>query len=86
VGSYGAKDRALRGVAAELDAALTDAGVVHDVKEYAEAGHSFLNRHGLGPLSVVERVGGFNYHQASAEDAWGRILRFFDQHLTSSAT
>jgi len=86
VGSYGAKDRALRGAAAELDAALTDAGVVHDVKEYAEAGHSFLNRHGLGPLSVVERVGGFSYHQASAEDAWGRILRFFDQHLTSSAT
>lgn len=84
VGSYGAGDRALRGAATELDAALTGVGVVHDVKEYAGAGHSFLNRHGLGPLAVIERVGGFSYHQASAEDAWGRILRFFDQHLHSS--
>ncbi len=83
MGSYGAKDRALRGAAAGLDAALTDAGVVHDVKEYAEAGHSFLNRHGPGPLSVVERVGGFSYHQASAEDAWGRILRCFDDHVAT---
>ena len=42
VGSYGGKDRALRGAADRLDRALTAAGVVHDVKEYPEAGHSFL--------------------------------------------
>ena len=27
------------------------------------------------------RVAGLSFHQPSAEDAWGRILRFFDAHL-----
>jgi carboxymethylenebutenolidase len=40
-----------------------------------------MNRHNAGPLSVLERVAGFAYHQPSAEDAWQRILRFFDLHL-----
>jgi carboxymethylenebutenolidase len=81
VASYGARDRGFRGAAARLEAALTQAGVEHDVVEYPDAGHSFLNRHGAGPLGVLERVGGFSYHHPSAEDAWGRILRFFDTHL-----
>jgi len=54
---------------------------VHDVKEYPDAGHSFLNRHNAGVLSVLERVAGFAYHQPSAEDAWARITRFFEVHL-----
>ena len=29
----------------------------------------------------VLRVAGVGFHQPSAEDAWGRILRFFDAHL-----
>ena len=45
VGSYGAKDRTLRGAADRLDKALTAVGVEHDVKEYPEAGHAFLNDH-----------------------------------------
>jgi len=45
VGSYGGKDRALRGAADRLDQALTAVGVEHDVKEYPEAGHAFLNDH-----------------------------------------
>jgi carboxymethylenebutenolidase len=45
IGSYGTKDHTLRGAAAKLDAALTAAGVEHDVKEYPLAGHSFLNDH-----------------------------------------
>ena len=81
VASYGRRDLGLRGAAAALESALTDAGVTHDVVEYADAGHSFLNRHNAGPLSVLERVAGFRYHQPSAEDAWGRILRFFAVHL-----
>ena len=83
IGSFGAKDRTLKGAAAKLERALTEAGIDHDVKEYPDAGHSFLNRHGLGPLGILERVGGFSYHEASAEDAWARVLRFFDKHLTS---
>jgi carboxymethylenebutenolidase len=45
IGSYGARDRTLRGAARTLSAALSDAGVEHDVKEYPGAGHSFLNDH-----------------------------------------
>src|SRR5947209_303747 len=42
VGSFGAKDRSLRGAADRLDRALTKNAVPHDVKEYPDAGHSFL--------------------------------------------
>ena len=39
VGSFGAKDRTLRGAAGRLEQALSAAGVDHDVKEYPDAGH-----------------------------------------------
>jgi carboxymethylenebutenolidase len=81
VASYGARDRGLRGTAARLETVLTDLGVPHDVKEYPEAGHSFLNRHNNGPFAVLERIAGFGYHHPSAQDAWARILRFFEVHL-----
>lgn len=81
VASYGKRDRGLRGAADRLAGALAEAGVDHDVKEYPHAGHSFMNRHNAGPFTVLERVAGFGYHQPSAEDAWARILRFFDTHL-----
>ena len=79
--SYGAKDRTLRGTAAKLEAALERAGVEQDVHEYPDAGHSFLNRHDLGPGGALLRVAGIGYHEPSAEHAWGRILRFFEAHL-----
>lgn len=85
VASYGKRDRGLRGAADRLERALTDVGVVHDVREYDGAGHSFMNRHNAGPLAVLERVAGLNYHEPSAEDAWRRILRFFDVHLRQGA-
>ncbi len=81
VASYGKRDRIFRGAAAELEGVLTRVGVTHDVQEYPDAGHSFLNRHNLGPFSALEKVAGLNYHQPSAEDAWARILRFLDEHL-----
>lgn len=84
VASYGKRDLGLRGAAAKLEQVVTELDVVHDVKEYAGAGHSFLNRHNAGPLTVLERVAGFSYHQPSAEDAWRRILQFFDAHLRAS--
>ena len=82
VASYGRRDLVVRGAAADLEKVLTEVGVTHDVVEYPDAGHSFLNRHHAGPLSVLERVAGFSYHQPSAEDAWTRILRFFAVHLS----
>lgn len=85
VGSYGHRDRTLRGAAAALDQALDDQGIPHDVKEYSEAGHSFLDRFNVGPLTVLMRVGGFGYHQPSAQDAWRRIFGFFAEHLGPAA-
>jgi carboxymethylenebutenolidase len=82
VASYGARDRTLPGRAARLQGALEQLGVEHDVKEYPDAGHSFLNRINVGPaLGPLVHIAGFDYHHPSAEDAWRRILDFFDVHL-----
>ncbi|WCH94172.1 dienelactone hydrolase family protein [Streptomyces moderatus] len=84
VASYGARDRTLPGVASRLEAALDRLGVVHDVKEYPEAGHSFLNDAEVGPraLRPLMRVAGIRPHPESAVDAWRRIDDFFTAHLT----
>lgn len=82
VGSFGAKDRTLRGAARKLDAALTGDGIPHDVKEYPEAGHSFLNNHDSVLFAVFGRLMGGGYHEASAEDARRRIVDFFRVHLS----
>lgn len=83
VGSYGGRDRSLKDTAAQLDAALTRAGVVHDVKEYEAAGHAFLNDAMAGPrfLRPILKVAGMGPEPASAEDAWRRIEAFFAEHL-----
>ncbi|MGY1824580.1 dienelactone hydrolase family protein [Geodermatophilus sp. SYSU D00079] len=81
VASYGRRDRVLRGAAERLQGILTRHEVPHDVHEYPDAGHSFMNRHDVGPFAVLERVAGLGYHHPSAEDAWVRILRFLDTHL-----
>jgi carboxymethylenebutenolidase len=87
VASYGRRDPTLRGRSARLEHALTELGVTHDVKEYPDAGHSFLNRINAGPLfSPLVHFVGFDYHHPSAEDAWGRILRFFDEHVRDAGT
>ncbi|WP_249009801.1 dienelactone hydrolase family protein [Conexibacter sp. DBS9H8] len=81
VASYGARDRSLPGRAARLETALQAVGVPHDVKEYPEAGHSFMNRISTGPFGPLMRMVGFNYEHAAAEDAWRRIDDFFEAHL-----
>jgi len=88
IGSFGGRDRTLRGAAGRLERALTDAGVEHDVKEYPAAGHSFLNDYDnsgdktSGLLAVAGKLTpGMGYHEESARDARRRILAFFDAHL-----
>lgn len=88
VASYGGRDRALRGAAARLERALTTAGIEHDVKEYPDANHQFLNDHegagdqAPGLFAVVGRLApGMGYHEESARDARRRILGFFAAHL-----
>ena len=83
VASYGGRDPSLRGAARRLDAALDNAGVTHDVKEYPAASHAFLNDTETGPrvLRSLLRVGGIGPEPDSAKDAWDRIERFFATHL-----
>jgi carboxymethylenebutenolidase len=84
VGSYGGRDRQLRGVAGRIDVVLTEKGVPHDLKEYPNAGHSFLNDAPVGPrlMRPLFSVMGLGPEPASAADAWDRIERFFGQHLS----
>jgi carboxymethylenebutenolidase len=83
VASYGGRDPSLRGAAARLDAALDNAGIPHDVKEYPDASHAFLNDAEAGPrfLRPLLRVAGIGPEPDSAEDAWKRIGLFFATYL-----
>ncbi len=83
VASYGGRDRFLAGAAAQLEYQLTQLGVEHDVMEYPEAGHSFLNDEQSLPwyLAPVLRDAGIGPEPQSAADARARIERFFAHHL-----
>jgi carboxymethylenebutenolidase len=88
VGSFGAKDRTLRGAAARLEHALSALGIEHDVKEYAGAGHGFMNDHeGAGDevpmvMALVARfTPALGYLEEATLDARRRIITFFDGHL-----
>jgi carboxymethylenebutenolidase len=85
VGSFGRKDVTLRGAAEKLERALARNGIPHDVKEYPDAGHGFLDNHAPADVPILMRalrkVLGIGYHGPSADDARGRILAFFDAHL-----
>jgi carboxymethylenebutenolidase len=84
VGSFGARDRTLRGAAGKLQVALEHNGIPHDVKEYPEAGHSFLNEHDSVLFAVAGHLMGGGYDEAAAYDARRRIADFFRTHLTSA--
>jgi carboxymethylenebutenolidase len=84
VASYGAKDRTLKGRAARLEHSLTLNSVAHDVKEYPDAGHGFLNQHDGAPallIAVLGRLMGQGYEEKAARDARARIIAFFDRYL-----
>lgn len=86
VASYGGRDPSLRGAAGQLDAALAAAGIPHDIKEYPNASHAFLNDTEAGPrlLRPLLRVAGIGPEPDSAQDAWQRIELFFATHLQKS--
>jgi carboxymethylenebutenolidase len=68
VGSYPEKDFTAS-AGRVLNEALEKAGVVHDVKIYPNAGHSFFNDRGRA------------YHKEAAADSWARVMGFFGEHL-----
>jgi Dienelactone hydrolase family len=78
VASYGAKDRSLRGAAENLNGILDRLEIDHDVKEYPNAGHGFINDHRDEKIPAVfalmsRFVGGSDFHEPSALDARRRI-------------
>ena len=84
VASYGGRDGTLAGVADKLRDGLERAGVEHDVKEYAEAGHSFMNHSSeTAPRWLKPLTGSMNagFVDTAAADAWDRITRLFDAAL-----
>jgi carboxymethylenebutenolidase len=68
VGSYPEKDFTARSGRA-LERALTEYGIQHDIKIYPGAEHSFFN----------DARG--RYNEEAAEDAWHRVVTFFDEKL-----
>lgn len=83
VANYGGQDRTLQGAAAKLEAALTNLGIEHDVKEFPTAGHAFLNDAPVGPraLRPLMRVMGIKPDPVAAPEAWQRIEDYFATHL-----
>lgn len=80
VASFGAKDPIVKaGSAALLEAALTEACVPHDVKEYPDVGHSYMNSSSVPPS--IRRVLRMAYSGPEAEDSWRRLFSFFGEHL-----
>ncbi|TNC40986.1 dienelactone hydrolase family protein [Mumia zhuanghuii] len=83
VASYGSKDRVVRDGPAQLETALTAAGIEHEVTVYDGAGHGFLNESEGGPRAIqpVLRVTGIGPDSKAASQAWERIGAFFAEHL-----
>lgn len=83
VASYGARDRVFAKFAEPVRHRLEEAGVSHDVRLYADAGHSFMNKpEGHRIIKLLGRpLLALGYRPTEAEDAWRRILAFFARHL-----
>src|ERR1700752_1226071 len=83
VASFGGRDWPLKGAAARLKGALERRQIEHDVKEYPDAGHSFLDEH-KGLIGVLGVVIGASYKNKEAADARARIRAFFSGHLAGT--
>ncbi|HLH63625.1 MAG TPA: dienelactone hydrolase family protein [Ktedonobacteraceae bacterium] len=57
----------------KLEAALQAYNIPHDIKFYPGAKHSFFNEQGS------------RYNHAAAEDAWQRVLAFFNEQIGTKA-
>ena len=54
--------------------------ISNDVKEYPNAGHAFMNRHGTFLFKLL-RYKAIGYNEPAALDAHRRIAAFFHRHL-----
>ncbi|HEU4580852.1 MAG TPA: dienelactone hydrolase family protein [Polyangiaceae bacterium] len=67
---YGALDARVNGTQAQAEAALTAAGLTHEMVVEPNANHAFFNDTGM------------SYNAAAAADAWTRVLAWFGEHLS----
>ena len=81
VASYGNMDKLFRNNAARLETVLNAAGIDNDIKLYPNAGHSFINDQPPWYTAIMGPVMAVGYHHDEAEDAWMRMLSFFDKHV-----
>ena len=72
VGSYPDKD-ITTSAGQKLDVELDRYHVPHDIKIYPGAKHGFFN-----DTSKI-------YDESAAQDSWGRVLAFFEEHLVAKA-
>lgn len=79
--------RSLKDSGAKRESALVAAGVAHDIREYPDADHAFMNDHSGDKLPFLLQVMAFamggagGYHPEAAADSRARILAFFARHL-----
>jgi carboxymethylenebutenolidase len=83
VASYGGCDWSIKGGATKLRGALERNNIEHDVKEYPDAGHSFLDEH-KGLIGMLGVIIGASYKNKEAADARARIQAFFARHLAGT--
>ena len=87
VASYGERDRVFLKPGKKLKQHLENAGIEHDHKIYPGVGHSFM----MTPRGTwAERIGKMGpmrvgYDPEAADDAWTRMLSFFEDHLAPDA-
>lgn len=81
VASYGKNDPTLIGAGKKVEKVLAAKGIAHDVKTYPGASHAFANAVPSGPAGVFVKITGMGWRGEQAEDAFGRVFSFFDEHL-----
>jgi carboxymethylenebutenolidase len=67
---YGEQDERVNATRDRAEAALKAAGLTHEIRTFAGAGHAFFND--TGP----------RYNAEAAQQAWQELLDWFNQHLT----
>ena len=82
IGGYGEQDKIFASQGRRLEKLLVELNVVHDVKLYPDAGHSFMSWNSgivasIGKISPMKA----QYNPEAAEDSWKRIETFFARHL-----
>lgn len=69
LGVYGELDKRVNATHDAAEAALTKAGLVHELITYPGADHAFFNDTGQ------------RFHQASATAVWAKVIEWFGKHL-----